>query len=633
MLHINDLTFRYGGRAIFERATLAVPAGHRVGLVGRNGSGKSTLLALIRGELHPDQGSINLPARARVGHLAQQAPDGPMSLIDYVLAADAERAALLAEAETAHESGRIAEIHDRLATIRADAAPARAATILAGLGFDQAAQRRPLSDFSGGWRMRVALAAALFAEPDLLLLDEPSNHLDLEARLWLESFLAAFPGTLILVSHDRELLNAVVEEIVHIDAGKLALYRGDYDAFERARAERLALRAAELAKQTAQRRHLQEFVDRFRYKASKARQAQSRIKMLERMGPPAAVARDEEIAFDFPNPEILPPPLVTLEQCAAGYAPDKPVLKRLDLRIDMDDRIGLLGPNGNGKSTLLKLLARRLEPLAGRIGRSSKLRVGYFDQEQAQAFDPALTAYRHMAQTMPERTETAVRAHLGRFGLSQDRADRRVGELSGGERARLLFALITRDAPHLLLLDEPTNHLDLEARDALIAALNAYDGAVILVSHDPRLIAASCDRLWLVADGTCRPFDGDLDDYRRRVAEERKPEGRPGNRDSRKPRGTEPSRKDGRRAAAQARLRLKPLRDAAEAAERELERLHREKGSLEAALADPAVYAAAPERAREATRRLAEVSRRLEAAEAAWLDAHSALEQGVAGES
>jgi len=629
MLHINDLTFRYGGRAIFERATLAVPAGHRVGLVGRNGSGKSTLLALIRGELHPDQGSIGLPARARVGHLAQQAPDGPMSLIDFVLAADAERAALLAEAATAREPQRIAEIHDRLATIQADAAPARAATILAGLGFDQAAQRRPLDGYSGGWRMRVALAAALFAEPDLLLLDEPSNHLDLEARLWLEQYLAAFPGTLILVSHDRELLNAVAEEIVHIDAGRLVLYRGDYDAFERARAERAQLRAAELAKQTAQRRHMQEFIDRFRYKASKARQAQSRIKMLERMGPLAAVARDEEIAFDFPAPEILPPPLVTLERCEAGYAPGRPVLKRLDLRIDMDDRIGLLGPNGNGKSTLLKLLARRLVPLAGRIARPSRLRVGYFDQEQADAFDPALTAYRHMARACPERTETAVRAHLGRFGFSQDRADRRVGELSGGERARLLFALITHAAPHLLLLDEPTNHLDIEARDALIAALNAYDGAVILVSHDPRLIAAVCDRLWLVAEGTCKPFEGDLDDYRRRVAEERKPQDRA----ARKARAGEPSRKDGRRAAAAERRRLKPLRDAAETAEQELDRLHRAKAALEATLADPAVYEATPARAREAMRKLAEINRGLESAEDAWLKAHTALEQGLAGES
>ncbi|MGQ0675662.1 MAG: ABC-F family ATP-binding cassette domain-containing protein, partial [Rhodospirillales bacterium] len=560
MLHINDLTFRFGGRAIFDRATLAVAAGHRVGLVGRNGSGKSTLLRLILGELHPDGGRIGLPARARLGHLSQQAPDGPMSLIDFVLAADAERAALLDEAETAHEPQRIAEIHDRLAVIQADAAPARAATILAGLGFDQAAQQCSLSEYSGGWRMRVALAACLFAAPDLLLLDEPSNHLDLEARLWLESFLASFPGTLILVSHDRELLNAVVEEIAHIDGGKLTLYRGDYDRFERARAERLALRAAELSKQLAQRRHMQEFIDRFRYKASKARQAQSRIKMLERMAPLAAIARDREIVFDFPKPEILPPPLLTLEGAEAGYQPGKPVLRRLDLRIDMDDRIGLLGPNGNGKTTLLKLLSRRLASQTGRVMRPAKLRVGYFDQDQADAFEPTCTAYQHMAEVMPGRAETALRAQLGRFGFSQDRADRRIKELSGGERARLLFALITYDAPHLLLLDEPTNHLDIEARDALIAALNDYDGAVMLVSHDPRLIAAVCDRLWLVAQGTCRPFDGDLDDYRRQVAEERRAVGSAAGTGTPKPGMREPSRRDGRRSAAAARHRLKPLR-------------------------------------------------------------------------
>ena len=624
MLHINDLTFRFGGRAIFDRATLAISAGHRVGLVGRNGSGKSTLLRLILGELQPDGGQVNLPTRARVGHLSQQAPDGPTSLIDFVLAADTERAALLAEAETAEEPGRIAEIHDRLATIAADAAPARAATILAGLGFDQAAQLRPLDDYSGGWRMRVALAACLFAEPDLLLLDEPSNHLDLEARLWLESFLAAFPGTLILVSHDRELLNAVAEEIVHIDGGKLVLYRGNYDRFEQARAERQTLRAAEQSKQLAQRRHMMEFVDRFRYKASKARQAQSRLKMIERLGPVVAIARDEEIAFDFPSPEILPPPLVTLDGAEAGYEPGKPVLKRLDLRIDMDDRIGLLGPNGNGKSTLLKLLSKRLKPMAGKMFRPAKLRVGYFDQEQADAFDPERSAYRHMAELMPEKTDTQVRAHLGRFGFSQKRADQRVRELSGGERARLLFALITYDAPHMLLLDEPTNHLDIEARDALIAALNAYDGAVLLVSHDPRLIAAVCDRLWLVTGGSCKQFDGDLDDYRRRLADERRTLSvQP------RQRASEPNRRDGRRAAAEARQRLKPLRDAARAAEAALDRLHREKQALETALADPAVYEKSPDRVPETTRRLAEINRSLAQAEETWLKAHAALEQGT----
>ncbi|MCK6451094.1 MAG: ATP-binding cassette domain-containing protein [Alphaproteobacteria bacterium] len=627
MLSISNLTFRYGGRAIFDRAGVAVAAGHRCGLIGRNGSGKSTLLKLILGELHPDEGAIDLPTRARVGHLSQQAPEGVTALIDFVLAADIERAALLGEAETATDPGRIAEIHDRLATIRAHSAPARAAAILAGLGFDHEAQQRPLDDYSGGWRMRVALAATLFANPDLMLLDEPSNHLDLEARLWLEAFLAQYPGTLILVSHDRDLLNAVVEEIVHIDGGKLVMYRGDYDNYERTRAERQALRAAEAAKQLAQRRHIQSFIDRFRYKASKARQAQSRIKMLERMGSLAPVARDEEIAFDFPSPEKLAPPILTLERVEAGYVPGKPVLRRLDLRIDMDDRIALLGQNGNGKSTLLKLLTRRLEPMGGSMRRAQKLRVGYFDQEQAQAFSADRTAYHHLAELMPDRPEVKLRAHLGRFGFAQDRADRRVGELSGGERARLLFALITRDAPHLLLLDEPTNHLDIEARDALVTALNAYDGAVVLVSHDPRLVAATADRLWLVADGTCRPFDGDLDDYRRHVTGERRAAERNGAQRPdapAKPRAA--NRRDDRRAAAEARERMKPLRRAVQAAEVKMQSLHREKEELERRLADPASYSGAPAGLAQINRSLAATRAALDAAEAEWLAAHEALD-------
>ena len=622
MLMISNLTFRYGGRAIFDRTSVTVATGHRCGLIGRNGSGKSTLLKLILGELHADEGAIELPARARLGHLAQQAPDGETALIDFVLAADTERAQLLDEAETTNDPDRIGYIHDRLATIQAHSAPARAGAILSGLGFDHVAQLRPLSAYSGGWRMRVALAATLFANPDVMLLDEPSNHLDLEARMWLESFLTQFPGTLILVSHDRDLLNAVVEEIVHIDGGKLVMYRGDYDRFERTRAERLALRAAEAVKQIAQRKHVQAFIDRFRYKASKARQAQSRIKMLERMGTLAPIARDEEIAFDFPDPDQLAPPIITVENADAGYAPGKPVLHKLNLRIDMDDRIALLGPNGNGKSTLLKLLTRRLEPLSGTVRRPGKLRIGYFDQEQTDAFSPERTAFQHLAEMMPEKAESKVRGHLGRFGFSQDRGNRKVGELSGGERARLLFALITHDAPHMLLLDEPTNHLDIEARDALVAALNAYDGAVILVSHDPRLVAATADRLWLVADSTCRAFDGDLDDYRKRVTEDR----RVARRDE-APRKPSASKGRGdRRAAAAARERIKPLRRAVEQAEQKMRRLHREKEALEKRLADPAAYAGAPASVTQVNRDLAATVRALGEAEQEWLTAQEALD-------
>jgi ATP-binding cassette subfamily F protein 3 len=629
MLAISELTFRYGGRAIFERASVSIAAGHRVGLVGRNGSGKSTLLRLILGELQPDSGTIELPARARVGHLAQEAPAGATTLVDFVLAADRERAALLQEAERAQDAGRIAEIHDRLATIQAQAAPARAAAILAGLGFDHRAQQRPLDDFSGGWRMRAALAAVLFAAPDLMLLDEPSNHLDLEARLWLEQFLCQYPGTLILVSHDRDLLNAVAGTIVHVDQGRLAAYRGNYDAFARARAERQSLQAAAIARQAARRRHIQAFIDRFRYKASKARQAQSRIKMLERMGAIAPLAPEEEITFDFPDPEELAPPIVTAEDAAIGYAPGRPVLERLSFRIDSDDRIALLGPNGNGKSTLLKLLARRLEPQAGAVRRAAKLRVGYFDQEQTQAFDRERSPYDHLAAARPDLPEAKLRAHLGRFGFSQDRANRKVSQLSGGERARLLFALVTRDAPHLLLLDEPTNHLDIEARDALVAALGAFRGAVILVSHDPRMVAATADRLWLVADGTCRPFAGDLDDYRQRLLDDRRAAGRaPAGKPAARAQAPA-TRADERRAAAAAREKLKPLRQALADAERQVERLTQDKQALEARLADPALYSGAAAEVARLQRALAQAARALAAAEERWLLAHEAYEDAA----
>mgnify|MGYP001394915058 CR=1 FL=1 len=623
MLRIASLTYRIAGRVLFDGADAAIPDGHKVGLIGRNGSGKSTLLRLITGELAPDGGSIEIGSRTRVGAVAQEMPEGSGAPLDFVLAADAERAALLAEAESAQDPARIAEIHARLADIGAASAEARAASILAGLGFDEAMQRRPLDSFSGGWRMRVALAATLFAAPDLLLLDEPSNHLDLETRIWLESHLAGYRGTILLVSHDRNLLNAVVDSILHLHGGKLTLYRGDYDRFERVRAEKLALQQAQHEKQMAARAHMQAFVDRFRYKASKARQAQSRLKALERMQLVGPVQREEETRFDFPSPAHLPSPLVTLHRAAVGYD-GRPVLRGLNLTISADDRIALLGANGNGKTTFLKLIQGALSPMAGELVRSPKLRVGYFEQEQADAFDLAQTAYRHMAAEMKGAPEAKVRAHLGRFGFPQERADTRIGALSGGEKARLLFATITREAPHILLLDEPTNHLDIDAREALIEALNDYEGAVLLVTHDPHLVELCAERLWLVADGTCRPFDGDMADYRRRMLEERRAE----RREARAANGADggASRKDERRARADLRAALADQRKAARDAEKRLEALAAEKRRIEAALADPALYADGGAAVAELQIRLAGIAAGIAAAETAWLEAQEAIE-------
>jgi ATP-binding cassette subfamily F protein 3 len=626
MLHINDLVYRVGGRTLFDGATVAVPEGHKVGLVGRNGSGKSTLFRLILGELHPESGGIAVRRRARVGHLAQEAPDGPRGLLETVLEADGERNALLVEAETATDPHRIAEIHTRLADIDAHSAEARAAAILAGLGFDAAAQARPCGDFSGGWRMRVGLAAVLFARPDLLLLDEPTNHLDLEATLWLESHLAAWPGTLIVISHERRLLNTVVDEIVHLENGKLVRYAGGYDRFERTRAERLTQESRARTRQIDEMRRIRAFVDRFRAKATKARQAQSRLKMLERMEPVAAVVEEPAYAFRFPSPARLAPPLIVLEDAAAGYGGERPVLQGLSLRIDGDDRIGLLGANGNGKTTLLRLLGGRLPAAAGRIRRSAKLKVGYFAQHQIEEMEPGATPYDHMARLMPEAPEAKVRTHLGAFGFAQARADTKIADLSGGEKARLLFALATREAPHLLLLDEPTNHLDVDAREALVQALNEYEGAVILVSHDPHLLELACDRLWLVADGTCTPYDGDLEDYRRLLLESRR-EVRREARDN----GSRPNRREQRRVAAEERARTAPLRAAARTAEARLHDLHAEKTRLESELAEPALYDGPTEKVTTLQIRLAQTMTALAEAETAWLAAHEALEEAENG--
>ena len=634
MLHVNEMTFRVAGRPLFERATLAVNKGERCGLVGPNGSGKTTLLNLISGRLQPDEGSISLPRGLRLGLVAQDAPSGPESLLDTVLAADPERGALLEEAETAGEPHRIAEIHERLADIGAASAPARAARILAGLGFDEAAQEGSCRELSGGWRMRVALAALLFSQPDLLLLDEPTNHLDLEASLWLEGYLRSYPGTLLLVSHDRNLLNRVAKRIVHLEGLKLVAYSGNYDRFERTRRERLERQAALQKRQMAERRHIQAFVDRFRYKASKARQAQSRLKALARMEPIAAVIEQRTVNLAFPEPEALAPPLVTLEGVAAGYQADRPVLGGLDLRLDPDERVALLGANGNGKTTFLRLLSGTLAPQDGRIVRSGKLRVGYFAQDQAEQLDPRTTALNLVASLLPKAREADQRAHLGRFGLSGDRALIEVGQLSGGEKARLVFALNSCTCPHLLLLDEPTNHLDVDTRQALVQAINEFPGAVVLVSHDSHLIELIADRLWLVAGGTVTPFDGDLDDYRRQLLEQRREEraaarrrpgragngGRPGEHGGLTP-------KDRRRAAAAARQAQAALRRAARDAEARVEKLTKACRELEAHLADPQAYDGDQQRLEGLQVRYGTLRRELSDAEASWLSAQEALEE------
>jgi ATP-binding cassette subfamily F protein 3 len=621
MLQISDLTYRIGGRTLLDGAGVQVPSGWRVGLVGRNGAGKSTLLKLIRGEIQPESGTIALPRGARVGSLAQETPSGPASLLDTVLAADTRRATLLAEAEHATDPHRIAEIQVRLHEIGAHSAEARASGLLAGLGFDAAGQARPLDSYSGGWRMRVGLAAALFADPDLLLLDEPTNHLDLETTLWLTRYLKTWPRSLILVSHDRDLLNQVPQAILHLDAGRLARYRAGYDTYVRQRAEAQAQAAAARARQVAERQRIQAFVDRFRAKATKARQAQSRLKMLERMEPIAVVEAEEVVRLDFPEPEELAPPLLTLNRAAVGYG-DTPVLRGLDLQVEPDDRIALLGANGNGKSTLAKLLAGRLQPMAGEYARHPKLRVGYFAQHQLDELVPDDSAYRHMAARMPRALEPQVRAQLGRFGFSQERADVAVRNLSGGEKARLTLALITYDAPHVLVLDEPTNHLDIETREALIGAINAYPGVVVLISHDRHLLDLTADELWLVVGGTVRRYDGDLDSYRAELGQGGASTARAGGNGA-----TGDVRKDARRQAADARLRLAPLRKTAREAEALVARLTAEKATFEAQLADPALYSGPPARLTELTRQRAELNRRIAEAETRWLEAEEALEE------
>src|SRR3954451_17906036 len=518
MLSITDISVRIAGRLLIDHSSVQIVPGARVGFVGRNGVGKSTLFHAIRGELPTETGSIAIPPRWRIGSLAQEAPDGPESLVNVVLKADLERDALLCEAETAHDPHRIAEIQTRLVDIDAHSAPARAAAILSGLGFSTADQARPCSEFSGGWRMRVALAATLFSAPDLLLLDEPTNYLDLEGTLWLEDHLANYPRTVIVISHDRDLLDTSVNQILHLDRGKLTLYKGTYSAFEEQRATREMLDAKHAKRQADERKRLQAFVDRFKAKASKARQAQSRVKMLEKMKPVTALVTQDVREISFPEPEkMLSPPIIAVDDVSVGYDPNSPVLNRVTLRVDNDDRIALLGSNGNGKSTLVKLLANRLPPFSGTITRAEKLSIAYFAQHQLDELNEEGTPYDHVRKLMPEAPEGKVRGRAGAIGFSGKAADTLVKSLSGGEKARLLLGLATFFGPNMIILDEPTNHLDIDSRAALAEAINEFPGAVIMVSHDRYLIEACADQLWVVADHTVTAYDGDLDDYRRSV--------------------------------------------------------------------------------------------------------------------
>ncbi|MGB3408420.1 MAG: ABC-F family ATP-binding cassette domain-containing protein [Jannaschia sp.] len=614
MLQISDLSYSVAGRPLLVGASATIPEGHKVGLVGRNGTGKTTLFRIIRGEIPVDGGDIILPSRARIGGVAQEVPSSETSILDTVLAADTERADLMAEAETATDPTRIAEVQARLQDIDAWSGEARASMILRGLGFEVEEQSRPCSAYSGGWRMRVALAGVLFAQPDLLLLDEPTNYLDLEGALWLEAYLVKYPHTVIIISHDRALLNRSVGGILHLEDKGLTYYTGTYDQFVRARAEKRAGQAALAAKQQAQRAHLQAFVDRFKAKASKAKQAQSRVKMLEKMETITAPEDAARVVFTFPKPDQLNPPILRLEGAAVGYD-GPPVLQRLNVRIDQDDRIALLGRNGEGKSTLSKLLSDKLYTSDGTRVASSKLKIGYFAQHQVDELHVDETPLEHIRRERPEETPPKLRARLAGFGLGVEQADTQVGKLSGGQKARLSLLLATLDAPHLLILDEPTNHLDIESREALVTALTRYDGAVVLVSHDMHLLSLVVDRLWLVKGGTVAPYDGDLESYRTLLLSGEATD---------KPKKDKPKQD----LAPISREKVLEMKAEIRKAEARVKKIDEMRDKLAKKLADPALYDDG--RAGELAtwnKKYAEVMEATDRAEALWLQAMETLEK------
>src|SRR5271169_2303590 len=624
MLSITDVSVRLAGRLLIDHGTAQIVPGARVGMVGRNGTGKSTLFRAIRGELATESGTITIPPRWRVGSLAQEAPDGPESLVEIVLKADLERDALLREADTARDPHRIAEIQTRLVDIDAHSAPARAAAILSGLGFSVDDQARPCSEFSGGWRMRVALAATLFSAPDLLLLDEPTNYLDLEGTLWLEDHLANYPRTVIVISHDRDLLETSVDQILHLDRGKLTLYKGSYSSFEEQRATRELLDAKHAKRQADERKRLQAFVDRFKAKASKARQAQSRVKMLERMKPVTALVTQDVHDISFPVPEkMLSPPIIAVDDVSVGYERKRPVLNRVTLRIDTDDRIALLGANGNGKSTLVKLLAGKLQPFSGHVTRAEKLSIGYFAQHQLDELNLDASPYDHVRKLTPDAPEAKVRGRAGAIGFSGKAADTLVRNLSGGEKARLLLGLATFSGPNMIILDEPTNHLDIDSRAALAEAINEFPGAVIMVSHDRYLIEACADQLWVVADHAVTTFDGDLDDYRRLVLSARGP--RTNSRD----RGSNESNESRDRAQRSPKEKRVPLKQRISDAEAEIARISEIIAKIDTALALPDLFKREPKQAAQLSKARASAADALQRAEEEWLTASSQFDEAA----
>jgi ATP-binding cassette subfamily F protein 3 len=621
MLAVSNITYRIQGRPLFEDASFVLADGAKAGFVGKNGSGKTTLFRLILGQIALDAGSIEVNRRARIGAVAQEAPATSLSVLETVMAADTERAQLMAESETATDAHRIAEIHMRLADIDAHTAEARAATILKGLGFEQDRQLGPTSELSGGWRMRVALAGVLFSQPDLLLLDEPTNYLDLEGTLWLEKYLASYPYTVFMISHDRDLLNKAVTSIVHLERGKLTLYKGGYDVFEETRRMQMELNNKSRERTLEQIAHLQSFVDRFKAKATKAKQAQARVKMIQKLKPPAALFDEYAAPFKFQDPKKIPAaPMMTFDNVSVGYG-DKVILRHITNRIDPDDRIALVGVNGNGKSTFAKLLADDLRPMGGEMRRSKGLEIAYFAQHQMDKLKPEQTPIEHVISLMPYDSEAKRRSRIAQMGLTTSRMDTLVKNLSGGERARLLLGLITFGGPGMLILDEPTNHLDIDSRDALVEALNDYTGAVLIISHDRHLIEATVDKLWIAQNGTIEEFDEDLDSYQRMLTSGKE-------RPQKQAAGDAPAldKKAARQDSAARRLEVAPLRKSIKDAEQKLARLRTELRKIDAILADPKIYDGAPERVVMLGKDKARFTADIAAAEDRWLTLNEELE-------